>query len=43
MKTDYMSTEIMVIKAMEKCTAKRDAIYCIIPQIAFVNAIISLP
>lgn len=42
MKTDYISTEIMAIKAMEKCTAKMDAIYHIIPQRAFVNATIFL-
>lgn len=36
-----MSSEIMVIKAMEKCTAQMDAIYHIITQIAFFfNAII---
>lgn len=42
MKRGYMSTEMVAIKAMEKCTAKIDAIYHIIPQRAFVITIIFL-
>lgn len=40
MKAD--DTEIMATKAKEKRTAKMDAIHSIIPQTAFVHAIIIL-